>query len=686
MTDLPSSLGIEAVECVAEGGRSLTIRVTGRWRRRRPELRGQAMLVVETESGRQRFLAMPEPPSLTGAAPGTWRMSFSVPAALAPALPGRTFLQLGGVMVPLPIGEVTIATPGAEGPSPDVLEERRARGSELAAESARRRAAELAAQVKQLEAELVQARARSDRLADEIGERERRLRGAEQHAHAERALRADLEQELAGRTRTARHDLSVLHDRVAELERELSRRRRAVDEAGHLAAAAEAARASAEAARASAEAARAEAERRLDERPAPAPETPPAADTARAEQTRRESELDRAVRDRPVPARPPRLAERVADRMLLGIETAMATRRGERSDARVAELERELAVAREEADVQRRRSARAYEAIELVRAELRQLRAAPPAPAPAHPPPGTLPERQHPLPAAPVQADQLSAALARLRDQARPDPEPAGEPPPTPAPPPEPGAPADDRPSKPWLPKAFGALVAQDPSAAGRLLLALLPAQRLADPHPVAYDLILDDVACARVTVTSLAIHVELDETVRPASEVDFQLVGDLAATARLLRAGPVRRRLPWLSPRRRLARVRGDRGRLAALDRLIRAPLTLGALDRAGVRLDPVLCLTLASLMIEPGWTAGERFTIGHRDPAVPAPDAYLHIRDGRPPLASGEAPHGPVASVLVCPADELLGRLADPDIEVAGEDRPVALLRQWLDRAQCG
>ena len=122
MTDLPSSLGIEAVECVADGGRSVTVRVTGRWRRRRPELRGQPMLVVETETGRQRFLAMPEPPSLTGAAPGTWRMTFSVPATLAPVLPGRTFLQLGGVMLPLPIGEVAIAgevpedSAGAEGP------------------------------------------------------------------------------------------------------------------------------------------------------------------------------------------------------------------------------------------------------------------------------------------------------------------------------------------------------------------------------------------------------------------------------------------------------------------------------------------------------------------------------------------------------------------------------------------
>jgi hypothetical protein len=69
MTALPSSLGIEAVECLAEG-RSVTVRVTGRWRRRRPEPRGQATLVVETETGRRRFPVMPEPPSLSGAAGG----------------------------------------------------------------------------------------------------------------------------------------------------------------------------------------------------------------------------------------------------------------------------------------------------------------------------------------------------------------------------------------------------------------------------------------------------------------------------------------------------------------------------------------------------------------------------------------------------------------------------------------
>src|SRR3984885_14369675 len=163
MTDLPSSLGIEAVELLSAGGRSVTVRVTGRWRRRRAEMRGQATLVVEGPAGRQRFLAMPEPPSLTGAAPGTWRMSFSVPAALAPSLPGRTFLQLGGVMVPLPIGDVVLAGEAAEEPDQDLLEARRVRSSELAAESARRRAAELAAQVEGVEHDLDAARREAQR-------------------------------------------------------------------------------------------------------------------------------------------------------------------------------------------------------------------------------------------------------------------------------------------------------------------------------------------------------------------------------------------------------------------------------------------------------------------------------------------------------------------------------------------
>ena len=713
MSDLPSVLGIEAVELVSEGGRSITVRVTGRWRRRRPELRGQAMLVVETETGRQRFPAMPEPPSLVGAAPGTWRMSFTVPAELAPQLSGGTFLQLGAVMVRLPVGEV--ASPSgevAEDPPPELLEARRLRTSELAAESARRRAAEaeetvarLRARIGEIEDELTGARAESDRLRGVISERECTLRGAQQHVHAERALRAEVEQMLADKTRLAAHDLRVLHEHVAELERDLTRMRRAVDEAEHLAAAADSARA--------------EAERRLAERPPPAPVVapeppmaapepppeppPPDVDRVRARVIRAELERSRATPPSPPAVTPPARREpaRIADREALQLEGVMIARRSasleleladariELADARIelAGARAELAEARTELDDQRRRNVRAYEAIEYVRRELEHVRAAAVAPPPAATAPPPAPAEPAPAPPpppapGPIQAEQLSAALARLRESAPPAPEERVTE--------EPEAPASpERPVKPWLGKAFRALAARDPSEAGRLLLALLPAQRAADPHPVAYDLIMGDLVCAHVTVDSLAVHVELDAWARPVYEVDFQLVGDLASIARLLAAGPVARLLGRLSFRDRLARVRGDRRRLPALEHLIDAPLTVGRLHAAGVRLDPVLGMTLAALMIEPAWTAGERFSIAHQEPGAPAPDAYLQVRDGKSPLASAEAPRGPVASVAVCPADELLPALASDhvaSVAISPDERPLALIRQWLDRAQCG
>ncbi|MFZ0376925.1 MAG: hypothetical protein WAL38_03785 [Solirubrobacteraceae bacterium] len=690
MTDLPSSLGIEAVELVSEGTR-VTVRVTGRWRRRPAQLRGQAMLVVDGGAGRQRFLAMPEPPSLVGAAPGTWRMNFSVPADLAASLSGRTFLQFGGVMVPLPIGDVGLAVEadgGVDGeppdlPDADLLEARRARSSELAAASARRRAAELAAQVDGLEHDLVRAREQSERLRASIGLRERRLRLAEQETHAERALRRDVEQELTLRTRAARHDLTALHERVADLERELTRTRRAVDEAQHLAAAAQAARIDA--------VRRLEEQRRLEERLL-APSPPP---WPRADPTRRELDLYRAAGAVPTPAASPRALERPADAIALRQEAAIAESRATRAGAgteQIAALEQELAAARVEIEEQRRRSDRAYAAIELVRTELRRLHLADPpgrsetsSPSPGpEEPAATLPTEapgRSPL-AGPVQPDQLSAALARLRER-------------TPVSPPEEvseTAPPQSLPAagatRPWLAGAFRALCAKDASGAGRLLLALLPAQRAADPQPVAYDLILSDLLVARVTVGSAAGHVEMGTTPRPASDVDFQLIGGLAGIARLLVAGPVRRRLSRVSSGRRMARLRGKPHRLAALDRLIDARLSVSELQAAGVRLDPVLAMTVAGLMIDPVWTMGERFVIAHHERGAARPYAYLHVRDGRPPLASGQSPHAPVEAVVVCPAADLLAVLAGAvrPVETVGEERPLTLLAQWLGRAQCG
>jgi hypothetical protein len=860
MSDLPSSLGIEAVELVSTGGATVTVRVTGRWRRRRPELRGQAMLVVEAKGGRQRFLAMPEPPSLMGAAPGTWRMSFGVPAELAPELPGRTFLQLGSVMVPLPVGSA--AGPAEpERASPDLLEPRLIRSSEVAAESARRRAteaegeaADLIARIEDVERELEQARRESDTLRADIAARERRLRGSEQHVYAERALRSELEHQLIERTRVSEHDEAVLRARVRDLERELERMRRAVDEAQHLVAAAQAHRAAAEeklAARPEAPAPAPEPPAQPPEPPveaiAPAPvefPPPPVVDRVRAEGFAAELALSMAAAtsrtsgsrrvpgpagvDGPAMALEAAMAERraeggagegrateqlaaeqraaesqaaaeaqlaaerhaaeerlaaerqaaerlAAERLAAAEEQLAAERRAaeqlaaERlaAEQRATELERALAEARIELAQQRRLSARAYEAIELVRGELEQLRRAIP------PPPSPAREQPSPPTPGPVQAEQLSAALARLREttpapppeaeepidepelaqpaapakgparaaealpataepEAASEPEAATEPEtgteaPTPeateSPTPEAtevptpeatevptpeatevSTPAEAEPepatatdpviperlARPWLKPVFRTLTRRDPATAGRLVLALLPAQRAADPHPVAYDLVLGDLATAHVTVSSSATEVALNDTPRPMSEVDFRVTGDLAGTARLLVAGRARRLIARrLHVGRRLARVQGDRDRLEALEALIAAPLTLRQLSAAGVRLDPALAFTLAELMIEPGWTAGERFTIGHRESPASAPGAYLHIRDGKPPLATSEAPHGPVATVIACAADELVPVLAgEPGaaFSIEGEQRHLTLVQQWLDRAQCG
>jgi hypothetical protein len=356
------------------------------------------------------------------------------------------------------------------------------------------------------------------------------------------------------------------------------------------------------------------------------------------------------------------------ERRAAGLEREVASARGELADAR-----RDLADALRELHRQRLLNERAYAAIDQVRGELAQLGGSSPA----------VPVPRAPAPPDPVRAEKLSAALARLRetspssavDSAPADPAAVVEPP--------------RRPAKPWLRKAFRTLVARDASAAGRLLRGLLPAQRAADPRAVAYDLVLGDMAAVRVTVSSAAAQVDLGDAPRPLTEVDFQLVGDLASIARLLAAGPARRRLGRLGLGGRLARIRGDRTRLGALEQLIDAPLTLVQLRAAGARLDPGLALTVAALMIEPGWTGGERFTIAHRESHAASPDAYLHIRDARAPMVTEEPPHAPVATTIECPPDDLLGVLAGDQVAsvaISGDQRPLALVRRWLDRAQCG
>ena len=95
-------LGVETVEWSSAGSQQLVVHVTGRWRRRRIGTTGRPILVIESDAARHRFPARPEPPGVGSAPPGMWRMTFSVPAVLAPALGGRLSLLFGGAAIPLP--------------------------------------------------------------------------------------------------------------------------------------------------------------------------------------------------------------------------------------------------------------------------------------------------------------------------------------------------------------------------------------------------------------------------------------------------------------------------------------------------------------------------------------------------------------------------------------------------------
>jgi hypothetical protein len=248
--DLQGTIAIEAVEWTAGEDDRLTISVRGRWRRRRPALSGLPVLVIEADGQRHRFTATPEPPSLGGAPPGGWQMTFTVPAWLAPHLGGRAWLQLGLAVVALP----RAVGAGQRPIDAETLSERRMRTAELAEQRARARvseaeavAAELTIRVEELERSLEQAEREPDRLRELLAERDQQRRVAEQRAHAEYAMRLELEEELAEggtaddeRRRLEAGDLAAAEERVRDLEVELEELRRRAAEAEQLAAAARA--------------------------------------------------------------------------------------------------------------------------------------------------------------------------------------------------------------------------------------------------------------------------------------------------------------------------------------------------------------------------------------------------------------------------------------------------------------
>jgi hypothetical protein len=674
-TGAGGALAIEAVEWTTGDGDRLTVRIRGRWRRRRPDWRGQPLLVIEANAQRHRFTAIPEPPSLAGAPPGRWEMTFSVPAAMAPHLGGRIWLQLGLALVPLPSPALPVAAgeppAGPQPVDPETLSDRRVRTAELAARRARERQAEAEAlltdmtiRAGQLEDELERALREPERLRALLAERDQQRRAAEQRAHAERALRLELHEggELRSRDRRLIEagELAEAEARVRELERQLRALKRRARQA------ATAARApfdlSGEVVVAAASAPVA-AVTRADERVAAA------AVELRALEAERRLLDSRMIAGRTTP--PPPTGDREPDGSELA--TVLAEIRTEFEQlTTIAEREHVGRVAAEErtAELERAlrerelRSARVSDAVHELRGLLDQVR-------------GERGVASAPAAAGEADPDPFDAARSRLRAMAPAESE-AEAVWPTEAAPVLAGV--------AWLKDAFARLTARDPSAAGRLLVSLLPAQGAVHAAAIAYDLVLSDGLAIQVTLGEPPARAAITtaECPRDLAEVAFRVTGDHAALARLVNAGQPRRLL-----RGGRARVAGARRELRALVELVRSPLSLEELFDAGVRLEPELTFMLAAAMVEPAWTVGQRFTIAHLEGSESGPATYLNVRRGEPLIVTAAPPLGPMAATIVSRGESLLAMLAGkPDVEasISGDRGQLLGLLGWLERAQRG
>jgi hypothetical protein len=223
----------------------------------------------------------------------------------------------------------------------------------------------------------------------------------------------------------------------------------------------------------------------------------------------------------------------------------------------------------------------------------------------------------------------------------------------------------------PWFPRAFRRLADEDPEAAGRLLLQLLPAQGLVWPEDVAYRIEVAETGTLAVEVSGgrSTVRALLDASAGEPGEATLRC--DLAGLARTVVA-----RRGWS---RVGARIAASRNRhLRPLRALAAAPLELSDIKRAGAEPDPLLLLRLLALAIDPEWTAKEIFTVACNWRGRVQSGCYFHIVESAPVAVTSAPPLGRVAATLTCEPDDLL------DILLGGIPLDHALAKVSGDRAK--
>ena len=218
-----------------------------------------------------------------------------------------------------------------------------------------------------------------------------------------------------------------------------------------------------------------------------------------------------------------------------------------------------------------------------------------------------------------------------------------------------------ERPTAPWLAPAIERLAARNPAAAAKLVVGLLPVQRLMVSNDAIYDLTVTELGTFRVQLHAGATTVEPRAEPGPRKEIDFHLEGPAAALAELA-AGGARRRPKG-------THFEGSRRKLKRLLKDLRDPVDLPDVARSGAVIEPGLILAaLAAASIRVGGGAHVHRRLGRH--GQPRRDLDRPHRRGRPlgrarPARGWPDRHGPcVAGRLPAPAGRLravAGRAGD-------------------------
>jgi hypothetical protein len=237
----------------------------------------------------------------------------------------------------------------------------------------------------------------------------------------------------------------------------------------------------------------------------------------------------------------------------------------------------------------------------------------------------------------------------------------------------------------PWLRGALVKLAHDDPRAATRLLLGLVPVQRALVPPPVEYDLTIRGDGTYAISIGQQGATAKPLPGPRPRRQAAYHLSADVVTLAELL-AGVPKRMGRWFGP----IKVHGRRrGAEALRDALVGARLDLAAAARAGAELDPELVFRAFAYAIHPAWTKGHSFTVA-QEIADPSPQRWhVLVRDGAPVAVERRATTAPDAVVTMTRATylHLLRGERAPSGErpaIRGDRAAVALLRAWTERAQ--